>query len=189
MLSAFCKIVGIDGPYATPSSSPSPVPPSPLLPLGLAVTAVNLRRLCEETVMDSEPAMPMAPMVPSLHPVSPAPPGPLSTPSPQPPACPPAPAVMLKPTPTQPTTSCPKPTPAERQGSPKPPQGKPGPSAGEGAGRTSAEKQKAQVLPQGKGMSQLTSYHRLLTFYHHHLVFFPRPYPPLAGSPLPFICL
>jgi len=95
--------------------------------------------------------------------MSPAPPGPLSTPSPLPPTCPPVPATASKPKLTQPIASCPKPAPAERQGSPKPPQGKPGPSAGEGVGDTRMEKQKAQAPPQGKGMSQPPSYTTLAT--------------------------
>jgi len=102
--------------------------------------------------------MPTAPMVPALHPMSPVPPGLLPTPSPLPPTCLLAPAAAPKPKLTQSTTPRPKPMPAERQGGPKPPQGKPGPSAGKGVGGTSVEKQKAQVLPQGKGTSQLTSY-------------------------------
>jgi len=48
--------------------------------------------------------------------------------------------------------------PAERQGGPKSPQGKPGPSAGEGTIGARVEKQKAEVLPQGKGTFQPTSY-------------------------------
>jgi len=153
-LSAFCKIVGIDGPYATPSPSPSPstAPPSPLLPLGLAAQTVNLQGLREDTAMDSEPDTPTAPVVPTLHPMSPVPPGPLPTPSPLPSTCPLAPAAMPKPKPTQPTAPHPKPAPAERQGGPKPPWGKPGPSAGEGTMGAGAEKQKAQAPPQGKGV-------------------------------------
>jgi len=159
-LSAFCKIIGINGPYATPSPSPSPstVPPSPLLPSGLATQTVNLQGLHEDTAMDSELAMPTAPMALTLHPTSPAPPGPLPTPSPLPPTCLPVPAAMPKPKLTQPTAPCPKPVPAERQGGPKPPQGKPGPSVGEGTMGAGVEKQKAQVPPQGKGTFQLTSY-------------------------------
>jgi len=174
-LSAFCKIVGINGPYATPLPSPSPstAPPSPLLPLGLAAQMVNLQGLCEDTVMDSGPATPMAPMaptlhpmapmVPTLHPMSPAPPSPLPTPSPLPPTYLPVPAAAPKPNPTQPTALCPKPAPAKRQGGPKPPQGKPGPLAGEGTTGAGMEKQKAQVLPQGKGTSQPTSYATVTT--------------------------
>jgi len=122
-LLAFCKVVGINGSYATPSPSPSPstAPPSPLLPSGLAAQMVNLWGLREDYAMDSKPAMPMAPMVPPLYPVSPAPPGPLLTPSPHPPTHPPAPTAAPKPKPTQPTAPCPKPAPAERQGGPKPP--------------------------------------------------------------------
>jgi len=99
-LSAFCKVVGIDGPYATPSPSPSPAPPSPLLPLGLAAQMVNLQGLCEEDAMDSELATPTAPVVLTLHPMSPVPPGPLPTPSPHPPTHPPAPTTAPKPKPT-----------------------------------------------------------------------------------------
>jgi len=159
-LSAFCKIVSIDGPYATPSPSPAPstAPPSPLLPSGLATQTVNLQGLHEDTAMDSEPATPMAPMVLTLHPMSPVPPGPLPTPSPLPPTRPPAPAAVPKPNPTQPTAPHPKPASAKRQGSPKPPRGKPGPSVGEGITGAGTEKQKAQAPPQGKGMSQPTSY-------------------------------
>jgi len=115
-LLAFCKVVGIDGPYATPSPSPSPstASPSPLLPLGLATQMVNLRGLHEDDAMDSEPVTPTAPMALTLHPMSPAPPGPLPTPSPCPPTRPPVPATAPKPNPTQPTASRPKPAPAKR---------------------------------------------------------------------------
>ena len=115
-LSAFCKVVGIDGPYATPSPSPSPstVPPSPLLPLGLAAQMVNLQGLREDTAIDSELAMPTAPVVPTLYPMSPAPPGPLSTPSPLPPTHLPTPTTTPKPKPTQPNAPHSKPAPAER---------------------------------------------------------------------------
>jgi len=159
-LSAFCKIVGINGPYATPSPSPSPstAPPSLLLPLGLAAQMVNLRGLHEDTVMDSELTTPTAPMAPPLHPVSPTPPGPLPTPFPPPPTHLPVPTAASKLKPTHPTALHPKPAPAKRQGSPKPPQGKPGPSAEEGTMSAGMGKQMAQAPPQGKGTSQPTSY-------------------------------
>jgi len=157
-LSAFCKIVSIDGPYATPLPFPSPAPPSPLLPLGLTAQMVNLWGLYEDDVMDSELATPIAPVVPHLHPMSPAPPGPLPTPSLPPPTCLPTPTAAPKPNPTQPTALCPKPAPTKRQVGPKPPWRKPGPSAGEGTIGAGEGKQKAQVLPQGKGTSQPSSY-------------------------------
>jgi len=159
-LSAFCKVVGIDGPYATPSPSPSPstVPPSSLLPSGLAAQTVNLWGLREEEAMDSEPAMPMAPVAPTLHPMYPVPPSPLTTSLPPPHTRPSAPTAVPKPKPTQPNTLHPKPAPAERQGGPKPPRGKPGPSVGEGTTGARMGKQTAQAPPQGKGTSQPTSY-------------------------------
>jgi len=159
-LSAFCKIVGIDGPYTTPLPFPSPstAPPSPLLPSGLAIQTVNLWGLREDTMMDSELAIPTAPVVLTLHPMSPVPPGPLPTPFPLPSTHLPVPTATPKPNPTQPTALYPKPVPAERQGGPKPPRGKPGPSAGEGTMGARMEEQKAQVPSQGKGTSQPTSY-------------------------------
>ena len=140
-LSAFCKLVGLDGPFASPS--PSPAPPSPLLPLGPMATAVDLRGYCKEVPMDSDLVTPTAPMAPALPPV-PASPTPLPTPTHAPPARPPTPKAKAKPKPTQATVQTPSSAPAARQDGPAP-------SAETGKKGTSKGKQPAQPQTQGKG--------------------------------------
>ena len=140
-LTAFCKLVGLDGPFASPS--PSPAPLSPLLPSGPAATAVDLRGF-HEVPMDSDPVTPTAPVAPSLPPV-PASPSPLPTATTAPPARPPAPKAKAKPKPTQATSQTPiAPAPAARQDGPAP-------SAEAGKKGTGKGKQPAQPQTQGKG--------------------------------------
>ena len=140
-LSALCWVVGLDGPFASPS--PSPAPPSPLLPPGLAATVVDLWGLREDTPMDSDPVTPTAPVAPALPPV-PASPSPLPTRSTAPPTRPPTPKAKPKPKLTPATTPTPPSAPtAKRDG--------PAPSAEVGKTGTSKGKQTAQAQPQGKG--------------------------------------
>ena len=141
-LSAFCRLVGLDGPFASPS--PSPAPPSPLLPSGPAATTVDLRGYREEVPMDSDPVTPTAPVAPALPPV-PASPSPLPTATTAPPTRPPVPKVKAKPKPTQATAQTPSaPAPAARQDGPVP-------SAEAGKKGTGKGKQPAQPQTQGKG--------------------------------------
>ena len=140
-LSTLCRVVGLDGPFASPS--PSPAPPSPLLPLGLATTVVNLQELREDTPMDSDLVTPTAPVAPALPPV-PVSPSPLPMPTIPPPTCSPTPKAKQKPKPTPATTLTPPSVPAVKWDSPAP-------SAEAGKMGTSKGKQPAQAQPQGKG--------------------------------------